>query len=80
MANDVQPDELKQVFRENLKSRRLQLGMTQVELAEKLGVAQAYISDLESGRKRPLVDTLAPLADALRTTPARLITPKVTAA
>lgn len=80
MANEVQPDELKQVFRENIRSRRLHLGMTQAEMAEKMGVAQAYISDLESGRKRPLVDTLALIAEVLRTTPARLITPKSPAA
>lgn len=80
MGREVQPEELKQVFRDNLRSRRLRLGLTQAELAEKLGVAQAYISDLESGRKRPLVDTLATIADALKTTPARLLTPKVSAA
>lgn len=59
-----------------MKARRLQIGLSQVALAEKLGVHQPYISDLESGRKSPLMETLADIADALDTTPAKLLTPK----
>jgi transcriptional regulator with XRE-family HTH domain len=76
MRPDVQPDELRLVFRANFKRARLRLGLNQTELAEKLGVAQSYISDLESGNKAPLVPTLAELAEALETTPAKLITPQ----
>lgn len=79
MDNEVQPDELKRVFRENMRERRLRLNMTQAQMAEAMGVAQAYISDLESGRKRPMVDTLATIAEALKTTPARLLTPRIPA-
>jgi len=75
MEKDVQADELRQVFRDNLKTRREELGLTQVALADRLGVGQPYISDLEAGRKRPLVDTLADIAEALETTPAYFLTP-----
>ena len=71
----MQADELKRVFRDNLRTRREELGLTQVALADRLGVGQPYISDLEAGRKRPLVDTLADIAEALETTPAFFLTP-----
>jgi transcriptional regulator with XRE-family HTH domain len=74
---EVQADELNGVFCANLRQARIRLGLTQIQLAEKLGVAQSYISDLEAGKKRPLVETLAELADALGTTPAKLITPQL---
>ena len=75
MDNEVQPEELRAVFRQNLRKRRIRLGLSQVDLAARLGVFQPYISDLESGRKSPLMETLAEIAEALETTPARLLTP-----
>lgn len=75
MVATVQQEELKGVFCENFKRRRARLGLSQIQLAERLGVAQSYVSDLESGNKVPLVPTLADLAEALETTPAKLITP-----
>ena len=78
MLTDVQPDELNSVFCENFKRARLRLGLTQTALAERMGVAQSYISDLESGKKRPLVESLAEIAEALQTSPARLISPPTT--
>jgi transcriptional regulator with XRE-family HTH domain len=41
-------------------------GFTQVELAEKLDVIQAIISDYERGKLRPHPDMLAKLATALQ--------------
>lgn len=72
---DLQPDELNGVFCANMRNARMRLGLTQNQLAKKLTVAQSYISELEAGKKRPLVETLAELADALDTTPAKLLTP-----
>ena len=34
-----------------LREERLRLGMTQAQLAEKLGVAAAYVSQMETGRQ-----------------------------
>ena len=75
MDLEVQPEELRQVFRDNMRKRRMDIGLSQVDLAERLGVFQPYISDLESGRKSPLMETLADIAEALETTPAKLLTP-----
>ena len=77
MNETVQPDTLLSVFRANLRSRRLELGFSQTTLAERAGVDQSYISDLEQGKKRPLIDSLAGLAEALDTTPSALLSTAV---
>ena len=50
-------------FGEYLRTLRLQLGFTQAELANKVGVSNTYVSALESGRKpappRAIVEALA---------------------
>jgi transcriptional regulator with XRE-family HTH domain len=45
--------------------RRVELGLTQVELAERAGMTQPQLSRLESGGATPTVPLLARLAAAL---------------
>jgi transcriptional regulator with XRE-family HTH domain len=52
-----------------LKAARLRAGLTQAELARRLGVSQAAVAKLESPRANPTVDTLD---RALRATGHRL--------
>ncbi len=52
----------------NLKEVRRKKNITQVELAEKLGIHQQTISRYESGGKVPQVDTAALIAEALGVT------------
>jgi transcriptional regulator with XRE-family HTH domain len=52
-------------FRRGLIAARLAAGLTQVELAQKLGTTQSAIARLESGSITPTVDTLCHLADVL---------------
>lgn len=57
----------------NLKSHRQSAGFTQVELAKAIGVRQATISDLETGKSRRVeLDVLERLADVLGVEPAAL--------
>lgn len=46
--------------------RRVELGLTQAELAERAGMTQPQLSRLESGGATPTVPLLARLAAALR--------------
>jgi transcriptional regulator with XRE-family HTH domain len=49
-----------------LRTHRQRLGLTQAQLAQRVGKTQAYISSLESGRRTtPGVRTMNALADAL---------------
>jgi len=45
--------------------RRTELGLSQVELAKRVGTTQSAIARLESGGRPPRIDTLLRIADAL---------------
>lgn len=47
---------------ENLRALRADSGMTQEQVAEKLGVTRQALSSYESNRTRPDIDTLVLLA------------------
>lgn len=49
-------------FRENLKEMRISAGLTQKQLAEKLGVLERTISYWESGKRECDFDTLIKIA------------------
>lgn len=51
-----------------IKNLRKLRGMTQGELAEKVGVTQSFISDLEYNKKFPGMPTLIKLAEVLGVT------------
>ena len=57
----------------NVRRLRLEKGLTQERFAELSGLAQQYISGLESGRRNPTVVTLYELAVALGVDPADLL-------
>ena len=48
-----------------IEAMRKRKRMTQTELAIAVGVTQPSISDYDSGKKRPTIDTAKKLADAL---------------
>lgn len=50
---------------EFVKRRRIELNLTQAELAEKINSDTCYISRVETGARKPTVDNLAALANAL---------------
>lgn len=52
-------------FRRALIAARLAAGLTQAQLAQRLGTTQSAIARLESGTITPTVDTLCRLADVL---------------
>ena len=56
---------IEEEIRELLVSSRMQVGLTQKELAEKTGISQANISKMENGGSCPTIQTLKKLADGL---------------
>jgi transcriptional regulator with XRE-family HTH domain len=46
--------------------------MLQGELADKVGIRESYLSDLENGKKEPCLDVINMLADGLGVTLRRL--------
>jgi len=55
-----------------LRERRIGAGLLQSALAERAGLTQRYISDLERGNHKPTAPRLRALADALACTVADL--------
>lgn len=50
---------------EKIKKQRKQLGLTQVELAEKLHITQGTLAQYETERRKPKFETLKKIADVL---------------
>lgn len=69
----VTVDELRKVVGRNVRVRRQELGMSQEELAAAAGCRQSWLSRLERGTVGFSDDSLARLADGLRTQPSILL-------
>lgn len=61
-------------FKERLKGKRVEAGLTQAELAEKVSVTARTIQNYEMGTRRPNSKVVADLANALGTTVDYLLT------
>jgi transcriptional regulator with XRE-family HTH domain len=58
----------KKKFSANLSYMRQREGMTQAELAERIGISQTILSQYELGKRNPSADVHARLAEALGVT------------
>lgn len=56
-------------FGRRVKARRKQLGMTQMQLSEKIKRNGKFLSNIENGHAVPSLETLIALCIALETTP-----------
>jgi len=59
-------------FAANLRAARAQRRVSQAELAERCGLSQGYIADLEGANRFPSVDSIERLCRALEIPPYRL--------
>lgn len=57
---------LPKIISKRIKKRRNELGMTQEDLAEKVGVSRVYIGYVEQGRNTPSLEILEKIAKALK--------------
>ena len=64
MAN--KEDELAKKLGSNIKKYRKILNLTQFELRIQADIAEDYLQSLEVGRRKPSLDVLAKIADALK--------------
>ena len=59
----------------NFARLRHEKGLTQEQVAERSGLSQQYLSDLERGRRNPTIITLYELAQALGVSHVALVEP-----
>lgn len=50
----------------NIREKREELGLSQKELAEKSGITQSFLCDIEQGRSKPSIDVAIKLARVLK--------------
>lgn len=60
-------------FAKNLRKERKRRGMTQIELAGKVGVSQTTVSQWESTEKYPTLDKIYDIANALKISVSALV-------
>ena len=48
-----------------IKTERLRIGMTQLQLAERANISQTFMSNIETGEKKMSLDTFIRIADSL---------------
>jgi DNA-binding XRE family transcriptional regulator len=70
---DMAKHSLHEHFCEAVKRRRLELGLTQADVAMRLGVNRATVAETEAGRYEPTLSKLAAYATALETTVGELL-------
>lgn len=69
----MQPEELMEILGTNVRARRKELNLTQENLAETAEVTQPYIAEIEAGRASATITVVARMSNALKTTPATLL-------
>ena len=58
-------EDVRRLVGKNVKRLRIAAGLSQAELAERMGVDRSYVSGLEQGQRNPTVVTLWHMARAL---------------
>ena len=56
------PDDLRTVFGQNLRTARINAGLTQAQLAQRTGLTQQYVSWVEAGHANITLATMTTLA------------------
>ena len=62
-----------QVFGKRVRELRKERGLSQVELASKVGIDRSYMGFLERGERNPSLEMIAKIAEALSVTPDELL-------
>ncbi|ULQ47565.1 helix-turn-helix domain-containing protein [Flagellatimonas centrodinii] len=64
---------LREQLARNLRAARQHAGLTQEQLAERSGLHQTYLSDIERGKRNVTLDVVERLAAALSVAPLALL-------
>ena len=64
---------LRRVLGHRLRAVRIEAGLSQLELAARVGLQRATLGNIEAGRQGVVVDRLVELAEALQVSPRSLL-------
>lgn len=65
--------DLREIFRQNVKSFRKSKNLTQEQLAELCDLSTNYIGDIERNRRKVTIDTIEKIANGLNISPSDLL-------
>ena len=68
--------DMRKLVGDNCARLRKAYGWTQEELAERSGLSQQYLSDLERGKRNPTIVTIYEIAQALGVSHIELVDPR----
>lgn len=71
VKKEIQP--VYRQFGSKVEAMRIALGVSQEELAKRVGLKRASICNIEAGRQRVLLDDVQKFADAMATSPRALL-------
>jgi transcriptional regulator with XRE-family HTH domain len=63
------PEPIYRMIGAKIEQLRLELGWTQKDLADKIGLTRASIANMETGRQRMMLHTIVQICEAFGTTP-----------
>lgn len=72
-SNEPAGDQIERAIGLAIKTARLAAGLSMTALAERSGLSQPYVSQLESGKASPSIATLYRIANSLGVTPQQLL-------
>jgi transcriptional regulator with XRE-family HTH domain len=72
MSYDIK-SRLHRTFIDNVRARRLELGLTQTDVANRMKIAQSSYAQIESGRRTPTLEMIERVAKALKSEPLELL-------
>lgn len=61
----VYSERVRRTIAANVRQRRLELGLTQADAAEQIGMATRHLQKLEAGELNVTIDTLSKVVEAL---------------
>jgi transcriptional regulator with XRE-family HTH domain len=59
------PTEIRKRFGARVRELRQQRNMLQGDLADRVGIRESYVSDIENGKKEPCLEVITMLAQGL---------------
>jgi transcriptional regulator with XRE-family HTH domain len=62
-----------QIVGDNIRKWRLERGLSQEEVAHRVGIVSSYYGQIERGRRNPTIGVLGRVADALEVPLAKLV-------
>lgn len=69
----LDPKKIRKIVGKNTRLFRMALGLTQVDLSKKSGIARGTIALIETGAKTPSLTTIGKISQALKIEPHRLL-------